>query len=345
MKIVIAPDSFKECLSAGEVASAVAEGICSEVPDVQVSCVPLSDGGEGMASILTERLGGEYIPVSVTGPLGEKVIASYGRMGKTAILDIASACGLQLVPPARRNPLLATSKGVGELISAAIQAGCSEIIVGLGGSATCDGGEGMMSVPGLRELAAGVKIRALCDVDNPFFGPDGAARVFGPQKGADPQMVEVLEERMMSRASQILSQTGIDVSSLKRAGAAGGLGGALHACLGAKLVSGIDAVMDLTGFDEEIIDADYIITGEGSSDRQTLSGKVPMGVLRRSGGVPVYLLSGRIREKESLLAAGFAGLFQVTSDDVPTSEAIKPDTARENLRRAAERFLGDILGL
>lgn len=344
MKIVVAPDSFKECLSAGEVASSIASGIALAYSEAKVSCVPLSDGGEGMASILTDRLGGEYIPVPVTGPLREKVIAFYGRIGKTAILDIASACGLQLVPSEKRNPLLATSKGVGELISAAIRAGCSELIIGLGGSATCDGGVGMMSVPGLRDLADGVKVRVLCDVDNPFIGPNGAARVFAPQKGADPQMVEELERRMEDRASKILSETGVDVSRMPRAGAAGGLGGALHACLGAELVSGIDTVMDLTGFDAEIIDTDYIITGEGSSDHQTLSGKVPMGVLRRSGDVPVYLLSGRLREKESLLEAGFGGLFQVTPEDMLTSEAIKPDIARENLRLAAERFCRDVLG-
>ena len=201
-----------------------------------------------------------------------------------------------------------------------------------------------MTVPGLKELAAGVRILALCDVDNPFIGPTGAARVFAPQKGADPQMVEVLERRMSSLASTILSQTGVDVSDLKRAGAAGGLGGALHAYLGAELVSGIDKVMDMIGFNEEVIDAEYIISGEGTSDHQTLSGKVPMGVLRRSRGVPVYLLSGRIRDHRDLIAAGFAGLFQVTPDDVPFPEAIQPEVARENLRRAAARFIREVIG-
>lgn len=343
MKIVVAPDSFKECLSAGEVASAIASGIASAYPEAKVSCVPLSDGGEGMASILTDRLGGEYISVPVTGPLREKVIASYGRIGKTAILDIASACGLQLVPSEKRNPLLATSKGVGELISAAIRAGCSELIIGLGGSATCDGGVGMMSVPGLRDLADGVKVCVLCDVDNPFLGPNGAARVFAPQKGADPQMVEELEKLMEERAARIQSETGIDVSWMPRTGAAGGLGGALHAFLGADLVSGIEEVLNIVGFDKEILDAEYIITGEGTSDLQTLSGKVPLGVLRRSREVPVYLLSGRIKNREELLSAGFAGMFQVTPEDMPTTEAIKPDIARENIRRAAERFCKEVL--
>ena len=339
MKVVVAPDSFKECLDAGEVASAIAEGLYSVIPDAEVKLIPLSDGGEGMAGILTESLGGELIPVKVTGPVGETVEARFGRVGKTAILDVASACGLNLVPKERRNPLIATSVGVGELIVAAIQSGCEELLIGLGGSATCDGGEGMMSVPGLRNMASGVKIKALCDVDNPFLGPDGAARVFGPQKGADPQMVEMLEKRMELQAERILSQTGIDVSMMPGAGAAGGLGGALHAFLGAELVPGIETVLDIVGFDREIVDADLIITGEGTSDLQTLSGKVPMGVLRRSMRIPVYLLSGRVKDRDSLLAAGFAAAIQVTPDGIPISEAIKPDIAKTNLRLAATRIL------
>ena len=176
MKIIVAPDSFKECLDAGEVASAIAEGIFSVSPDAEVRLVPLSDGGEGMAGILTESLGGELFPIMVTGPMRETVEARFGRVGKTAILDVASACGLNLVPKERRNPLIATSRGVGELIAAAINSGCEELLIGLGGSATCDGGEGMMSVPGLRDIASGVKIKVLCDVDNPFIGIRGAAR-------------------------------------------------------------------------------------------------------------------------------------------------------------------------
>ena len=339
MKVVVAPDSFKECLDAGEVASAIAEGIFSVSPDAEVRLVPLSDGGEGMAEILTESFGGELVPVKVTGPVGETVEARFGGVGKTAILDVASACGLNLVPKEKRNPLFTTSVGVGELIAVAIQSGCEELLIGLGGSATCDGGEGMMSVPGLRNMASGVKIKALCDVDNPFLGPDGAARVFGPQKGADPQMVEVLEKKMELQVGKILSQTGIDVSMMPRAGAAGGLGGALHAYLGAELVPGIETMLDVVGFDKEIIDADLIITGEGTSDLQTLSGKVPMGVLRRSMGIPVFLLSGRVKDRDSLLAAGFAAAIQVTPDGIPISEAIKPDIAKTNLRLAATRIL------
>lgn len=339
MKVVVAPDSFKECLDAGEVASAIAEGLYSVIPDAEVKLIPLSDGGEGMAGILTESLGGELVPVKVTGPVGETVEPRFGRVGRTAILDVASACGLNLVPKERRNPLIATSVGVGELIVAAIQSGCKELLIGLGGSATCDGGEGMISVPGLRNIASGVKIKALCDVDNPFIGARGAARVFGPQKGADPQMVEMLEKRMELQTERILSQTGVDVSMIPGAGAAGGLGGALHAYLGAELVPGIETVLDVIGFDREIVDADLIITGEGTSDFQTLSGKVPMGVLRRSEGIPVFLLSGRVKDRDSLLAAGFAAAIQITPDGIPISEAIKPDIAKANLRLAAIRIL------
>ena len=345
MKVVVAPDSFKECLDAGEVASAIAEGLYSVIPDAEVKLIPLSDGGEGMAGLLTESLGGELVPVKVTGPVGETVEARFGRVGRTAILDVASACGLNLVPKEKRNPLIATSKGVGELIAAAIiQSGCKELLIGLGGSATCDGGEGMISVPGLRNIVTGVKIKALCDVDNPFLGPDGTARVFAPQKGADPQMVEMLEKRMELQAERILSNTGIDVSMMPGAGAAGGLGGALHAYLGAELVPGIETVLDIVGFDREIVDADLIITGEGTSDLQTLSGKVPMGVLRRSSGIPVILVSGRVKDHDSLLAAGFADAVQVTPDDIPTSEAIRPYIARENLRLAAGRLIVPIMG-
>ncbi|MBR5175896.1 MAG: glycerate kinase [Bacteroidales bacterium] len=339
MKIVVAPDSFKECLGAREVASAISEGIYSVIPDAEVRQVPLSDGGEGMAEIVTESLGGELVPVKVSGPMGETVEARFGKVGKTAILDVASACGLNLVPRGKRNPLIATSKGVGELIVAAIQSGCEELLIGLGGSATCDGGEGMMSVPGLSNIASGVKIKALCDVDNPFIGIRGAARVFAPQKGADPQMVEELEKRMEIQAGRICSETGVDISLMPRTGAAGGLGGALHAYFGAELLSGIDAVLNLVGFDEEVIDADFIITGEGTSDKQTLSGKVPVGVLRRSRGVPVYLLSGRIQDEESLIAAGFSGVIQVTPDSVPASEAVRPEVARKNISHAAIHFL------
>jgi len=336
MKAVVAPDSFKECLDAPEVASTLAGVIRCRFPEWEVVECPLSDGGEGFASILTDALGGSRVPVTVSGPLGEPVDAFFGKVGDLGIVDAASACGLALVPAGKRNPLLTTTRGVGELLVAACRGGCRRLIVGLGGSSTCDGGEGMLSVDGIRDLP--VPIEVLCDVRNPFVGSDGAARVFGPQKGADPAMVEVLERRMQGRAEAIRRETGIDVSSIPGAGAAGGLAGAMMACLGARLVPGIDTLLDLLRFDRLVADADLVITGEGRSDRQTLSGKVPSGVLRRSAGHPVYLLSGQVQDADLLRAAGFSHVMAVTPPGQPLPEALKPETARENLRRLVERL-------
>lgn len=335
MKIVIAPDSFKECMGAEAVARAIAEGIASVCPEAETVCLPLADGGEGTAELVTRALGGERREVPVHGPMGAPVTAFYGKVGDAAILDVASAIGLSLVPPSERNPMMASSRGVGELMLQTLRDGCRKMVIGLGGSATCDGGAGMLSVEGLREQCGGVEIQALCDVDNPFIGPEGAARVFAPQKGADEGMVERLEARMVAMAEAIRRESGVDVTILKGAGAAGGLGGPLAACLGARLVPGIDAVLELLGFREALREADYIITGEGSSDAQTLSGKVPMGVLSHSEGVPVVLMSGRIRDEIALQKAGFSRLSQVTPEGTPLQEALREEVARENLIRSA----------
>ncbi|MBQ9660117.1 MAG: glycerate kinase [Bacteroidales bacterium] len=339
MKIIIAPDTFKECLPAGRVADILADELSRLRPGWTVAACPLSDGGEGFAGILTVALGGELRPLRVTGPLGEPVGAYFGRAGETGVIEVASACGLGLVPPGCRDPWAATSRGVGELLLAAASQGCRELLVGLGGSATCDGGAGMLSVPGIRTLCGRVRIRAFCDVDNPFVGPEGAARVFAPQKGADAAMVERLEVRMAAQAAAMLSETGTDVSALPGAGAAGGLAGALHACLGAEIVPGIDGLLDAVGFDRLAAGADWILTGEGRSDRQTLSGKVPFGVLRRARGVPVALLSGRLCDREMLQAAGFASLVEVTPPSAPLPDALRPEAAEANLRRAVADWL------
>ena len=298
MKIVIAPDSFKECMGAEAVARAIAEGIASVCPGAELVCLPLADGGEGTAGIVTRALGGILREVPVHGPMGRPVTAFYGRVGDTVILDVASAIGLSLVPPSERNPLVASSRGVGELMLQALRDGCRKMVVGLGGSATCDGGAGMLAVEGLRESCRGVEIQVLC---------------------------------------------GVDVTTMKGAGAAGGLGGALAACLGARLVPGIDTVLELIGFRGAVSGADYIITGEGSSDAQTLSGKVPMGVLRHSEGVPVALLSGRIRDDSVLREAGFSRLVQVTPEGTPLQDALREEVARENLVRSAAGWAASAL--
>lgn len=308
MKIVIAPDSFKECLGAAEVAAIIAGELrASERAAGRPVCprdvfaegqgnpweileCPLSDGGEGFADILSRHWGAEKVPVVVTGPLGVPVRAWYGKAGETAIMDVASVCGLSLVPVAHRNPLHTTTRGLGELLLAAYRNGYRKALVGLGGSATCDGGAGLLEAEGplvsgspavpVRALAGRMEIRALCDVTNPFTGPQGAARVFGPQKGADAAMVETLEERMEEMAGRIRRETGKDVREMPGAGAAGGLAGALAAWFDAELLPGIDSMLSAVGFKDMIDGADLIITGEGKSDRQTLSGKVPLGVLK-----------------------------------------------------------------
>ena len=208
MRILLTPDSFKECLDAVSVSRILFEALRERLPGADIVALPLADGGEGTAEILGRVLGARKETVPVTGPLGDPVTASYWQTGELAVLDIASACGLGLVPPERRNPLLTTTKGVGELLKSALEGGARRVLIGLGGSSTCDGGAGMLSVPGLREAAAHADIHILCDVDNPFLGPRGAARGFGAQKGASPRQVEELEERMRERARAILAETG-----------------------------------------------------------------------------------------------------------------------------------------
>lgn len=342
MKIILAPDSYKECLPAQDVAAAMAAAVRASRPDAEVVELPLADGGEGTAGILTHALDGETVCIPVTGPLGSPVRASYGIAGKTAVIEVAAACGLSLVPAKRRNPLLATSRGVGELMKDAALRGCERILIGLGGSSTCDGGAGMMSVPDLRECLSGVKVTALCDVDAPFTGLRGAARRYAPQKGASPADVEILEKKLEALADRMLSETGCDVRKMPGAGAAGGLGGALAAYFGARLVPGIDEVMDRVGFEAAVDDATLIITGEGCSDIQTLAGKVPVGVVRRAGTIPVMLVSGRIHDQAELARAGFSRLVQVTPDDMPLPLALQPAVAASNICRAIVSLMDDI---
>lgn len=339
-RIIVAPDSFKDCLSASRIAEIISDEVLSVHPDWDVVLHPLSDGGEGFTELLTGALGGELVPVRVTGPLGSPVDACYGRVGETAVFGVSSACGLQLVPPKKRNPLLTTTRGVGELMLSAYRSGCGKMIIGHGGTATCDGGEGMMSVPGIEELCGKISVEALCDVDVPFMGPGGAVQVFAPQKGADATMLEILERKMGQRARIIREETGFDVLTAPGAGAGGGLAGAIMGYFGAAYRSGIDAFLEHTRFDLVLRGADLIITGEGRSDSQTLSGKAPMGVLCHSGGVPVVLLSGSVKDRDALLAAGFRDAIQVSPEDVPLEVATRPETAEKNIRAAVGSFLG-----
>ncbi len=335
MKIILAPDSFKECLTATQVAQAMALAVKEACPSADVVLLPLADGGEGTLEVLARAMEARLCEATVSDPLGRPVRAKYGVAGKTAILEVAQACGLSLLRPWERNPLVASSLGVGELLMAAYDNGCRHFLIGLGGSAICDGGAGMMSVPGIKDLS-GISMVLLCDVNAPFVGPNGTTRVFAPQKGASPEDVEVLEERMVRRAALIREETAVDVSHLPGAGAAGGLGGAFMAYFGAGRVSGIQKVLDLCHFSEVAHGASLIITGEGRSDAQTLMGKAPFGVLQNAKGTPVALLSGQIEDREALVAAGFHPVVEVSPRNLPLREALQKKTAIENLRAAVK---------
>ncbi len=344
MKLVIAPDSFKECLSAREVAEAVASALRAVLPVAEILEYPLSDGGEGLLEVLQTSFGGRLCTASVAGPLGRPVAAKYLLSGDTALIEVAQACGLTLLSPEERNPLLASSRGVGELLLEAFRSGARHFIVGLGGSATCDGGARMLSVPGIRETLREASFEVLYDVDIPFCGPRGAARLFAPQKGASPADVEILEARMLEQEHRLDSIGPCSVADVPGAGAAGGLGGAFAAAFGARLECGIDRVLALSGFLQAMDGATAVITGEGRSDRQTLTGKVPFGVLRHcKGTVPVYLLSGSIQDASALLQAGFTHLEPVSPPELPLSEALQPLTARRYLSQAATRIIPHLL--
>lgn len=340
MKIVVAPDSFKECLSASLVAKTIAQAIRELRPDDMVVELPLADGGEGTLSILVQPMKARVEIIPVHDPLGRLITARYGIADKTAIIEVAEACGLQLLAQEERNPLIASTKGVGELLLDAYYKGCRDFIICLGGSATCDGGAGMMSVPGLKELLGSCTVELLCDVDAPFVGDCGAARVFAPQKGASTRDVEMLENRMVLWADKMLKETGVDIANMPGAGAAGGLGGALMAYGKAIVFNGASRVMQLCGFHDAIKDADLIITGEGKSDAQSLMGKVPFAVLKQSCDVPVALLSGRIEDRRTLEQAGFSEVIEISPRNLPLKCAMDPDTAITNIRSAIHNSFG-----
>ena len=340
-KIVIACDSYKGCLSSSQVADAAAKGVTEVFPDCEITKLAVADGGEGTVEALVTTLGGHIEWTEVSDPLGRPVKAAYGIAGDLAIIESAAACGLTLLTKEERNPLITTTKGLGELILAAIDKGCRRFLIGLGGSATNDGGMGMISADGFLERARGMKFTVACDVDTPYIGAHGASRVFGPQKGASEEDVEILEERLRGYALKILADTGIDVSYMAGAGAAGGLGGAFRAYLGAELKRGVDLVLDQIGFDSIIDGADLVITGEGCSDYQTLKGKTAAGVLERAKrkGVPVMLVSGAIRDRQMLRDGGFGIIAAASPEEMSLSEAMRPETAEHNIYETVKRLL------
>lgn len=340
-KIVIACDSYKGCLSSSDVANAAAHGVAEVYPDCEVVKLAVADGGEGTVEALVDTLGGHLEWAEVSDPLGRPVRAAYGVAGDLAIIESAAACGLTLLTKEERNPLVTSTKGLGELIMAAIDKGCRKFLIGLGGSATNDGGMGMIRAEGFLEKTKGMKFTVACDVDTPYIGEHGASRVFGPQKGASEQDVEILEERLGGYALTILKETGVDVRDMAGAGAAGGLGGAFCAYLGAELKRGVDLVLDQIDFDSKIHGADLVITGEGCSDYQTLKGKTASGVLERAKrqGIPVALVSGAVRDEQMLRDGGFGIIEAVSPLSMSRAEAMRPEMAKFNICQTVKRLL------
>lgn len=372
MRIVVASDSFKGSLSSAQVAAAAKKGILSIYPDAEVVEVNVADGGEGTVEAITGSLGGQLRSIEVKGPLGDPVTATYGIAGKVAVMEMAAASGLTLIPQDKRNPMKTSTFGTGQMIQDALAQGCREFLVGIGGSATNDAGTGMLQALGFRfvdetghELESCgesmAKIRKIetdsvlpelsessftvaCDVDTPFCGPDGAAPVFAPQKGATPEMVSMLDSGMASLAKVIDDTFHCgDISRVAGTGAAGGLGGGFKACLGARLVKGIDMVLDAIHFDDIIKGADLVITGEGSIDFQTAKGKTAAGVLSRckAQGIPVYAIGGRVVDCKEVNSMGFARTEAVSDPSVPLSISMQSEVASENVTRTVSAMMAD----
>ena len=343
-------------MTAAKANQAASEGILQGMPEAKVVQVPVSDGGEGWLESWGQvhDLGqnqatcprdSKLVEVNVKDPLMRHIVAQYLIQGDTAVIEIAKASGLTLLSPEERNPMVATSYGTGLLVVDAVRRGCKHIIVGLGGSATSDCGIGMLRAiidafaknsnwDEVRELDD-VRFTIATDVTNPLCGENGAAFVFAPQKGATPEMVEVLDARAKRFAEASAKHLGRDCQNIPGAGAAGGLGYAFLQYMNADCQSGIDLLLDAIHFDDLLQDADLVITGEGSADRQTLMGKLPFGILQRAQKhhVPVMLIAGRIADEQLLLDAGFSRVACINPPDLPLEIAMQPATAKENIRK------------
>ncbi len=366
MKIIIAPDSFKESLSSLEVAKAIEAGFKEIFPRAEYVKLPFADGGEGTTEALVVATGGRTVNVVVTGPLGENAAAFYGVCGdgRTAVVEMAAASGLHLVPRDQRNPLRTTSYGTGELIRAALDAGYRKFIIGIGGSATNDAGAGMLQALGVRlfdahdqEIGFGggalaplarIDVAGLdprlkesvfevaCDVNNPLTGKSGASVVFGPQKGATPEMVELLDRYLGNFASLVKRDVGEDVAETPGAGAAGGMGAALMAFLQAELRPGVSIVVEHVGLERLVKDADLVITGEGRIDAQSVFGKAPVGIAEVASRhhVPVIAFAGSLGAGvEDVFHKGISAVFSVVGGPCTLEDAMSEAAA--NIRLTA----------
>ncbi|MCX7781954.1 MAG: glycerate kinase [Negativicutes bacterium] len=368
MRVIVAPDSFKGSISALGVANAMERGIHAVFPAAEVIKVPIADGGEGTVEALVIATGGQIVSEKVVGPLGDEVAACWGLLGdgETAVIEMAAASGLTLVPREKRNPRLTTTYGTGQLMKAVLDKGIRKLIIGIGGSATNDGGMGMAKALGVRfldadgrELAeggaalanlAGIDLSGLdarlgdtdimvaCDVDNPLCGPRGASAVYGPQKGATPEMVAELDAALAKYAAIAAAATGKDIANYPGAGAAGGLGAGLMFFTNAKLRPGVEIVLETTGFDALAASADLILTGEGRTDFQTAFGKAPVGVAKiaKRHNVPVVCLSGGLgKGYQDVLFQGIDGVMSCVPQPMTLEECM--EQGEEMVEAAAAR--------
>ncbi|MBF8674118.1 glycerate kinase [Pseudomonas fulva] len=368
MKIVIAPDSFKDSLEAADVARAIAAGLAEALPDAQLIECPMADGGEGTMQAILAASDGELRRLTVRGPLGTPVEAGWGWLpqSRTAIIEMAQASGLQQVPTGQRDACRSCTWGTGELVAAALDAGAQRVVLAIGGSATNDAGSGMLRALGLRLLDADnqplaegglaladlaridasnldprlahVQFEVAADVDNPLCGPQGASAIFGPQKGASPQQVQALDQALGHFADHCARLLDQDVRDYPGCGAAGGMGFAARAFMGAQFRAGVDVVAELAGLQAHVRDADLVVTGEGRFDAQTLRGKTPMGVARvaKRHGVPVVVLAGMLGEGyQQLYAHGVDAAFALVDGPMTLDQACR-DTARLLQARACD---------
>lgn len=377
MNIIVAPDSFKDCLSAKEVASCISKGIRRVCPDALIYEIPLSDGGEGLIDVLLESAEGKLISVPVRDPLGRPINAEFGlwKDGTTAIIELARASGLELLRENERNPLLTSTYGTGQLIKAALDQGCKKIIVGLGGSATNDGGSGMLRALGARFLnkkgaeigeggggladldqidlahfdsrLADCEVVVASDVSNPLTGPNGASFVYGAQKGGDRKILQQLDDNLRHYGEIIREQYLTDVMDRPGSGAAGGTGAALLAFMDGKMVNGIELVLRMVEMERYLSSADLVITGEGKIDNQTLNGKTIAGIswMAKEQEVPVIVLTGKVGEHiEAIYDRGVAAVFSIVDRPMELEEALNQaprllELSAMNIMRTIKTFL------
>ena len=373
-KIVIAPDSFKGSLTSIEVANAIAEGVKKVYPNCEIIKTPIADGGEGTLNTIVNALKGEKVKVNAHDSLMRSITAEYGLVnnGETAVIEVASINGITLLSEEEQNPLITTTYGTGEIIKDALQRGCRSFIIGIGGSATNDAGTGLLQALGYRFLdknkketnGTGQSLQSICsvdelrvtpelkdahftiasDVNNPFTGPKGASNIYAPQKGADKEMIEELENGMENFRQLIKKEKGIDLNTTPGTGAAGGLGGGLIAFLNAQLKPGIEMVLQAIDFDKHLQNTDLVITGEGKLDKQTAMGKAAGGVLdaAKKKNIPVIAIGGSVEDSNALIKRGFTSVFSIISRPISIKEAMNKEYTKSNITQTIEQIMRTI---